>query len=164
MFLRQRLMMFAFRNVMVVAFFLVALAAGAFAASDWLTGGTDEKLKTLAGIQPGLGTVMIEYSNRYSDMYYAAKSGNWPLVAYQLKEALEIQEVGETTRPARADALKAFEQSFLDPIGKAIQAKDFEQFDTAFRQVSKAATGAMPPWGSPTSTTNFQAAPPPHSR
>ena len=74
---------------------------------------------------------MIEYSNRYTDMYYAAKSGNWPLAAYQLKEAFEIQEVGETTRPAqRADALRAFEQAFLDPIGKAIQAKDFEQFDT----------------------------------
>ena len=71
-------MMFAFRKVTVAAFLLVALAAGAFAASDWLTGSTDEKLKTLAGIQPGLGTVMIEYSNRYTDMYYAAKTGNWP--------------------------------------------------------------------------------------
>ena len=126
-------MMFAFRKVTVAAFLLVALAAGAFAASDWLTGSTDEKLKTLAGIQPGLGTVMIEYSNRYTDMYYAAKTGNWPLAAYQLKEALEIQEVGETTRPARADALKAFEHAFLDPIEKAIQAKDFDQFDTAFK-------------------------------
>ena len=74
--------MFAFRKVAVATFLLVVLAAGAFAASDWLTGSTDEKLKTLAGIQPGLGTVMIEYSNRYSDMYYAAKSGNWPLAAY----------------------------------------------------------------------------------
>ena len=61
--------------------------------------------KNPAGTQPGLGTVMIEYSNRYTDMYYAAKSGNWPLAAYQLKEALEIQEVGETTHPARAERI-----------------------------------------------------------
>ena len=110
----------------------------------------------MLGTQPGLGTVMIEYSNRYTDMYYAAKTGNWPLAAYQLKEALEIQEVGETTHPARADALRAFEQAFLDPIGKAIQAKDFEQF--ASRLACKAATGAMLPWVSPTSSTNFRAA------
>ena len=133
MFMREAAMTIALRNVMVAVFLLGTLVAGAFAASDWLTGSTDEKLKTLAGIQPGLGTVMIEYSSRYTEMYYAAKSGNWPLAAYQLKEALEIQEVGETTRPARADALRAFEQAFLDPIGKAIQAKDFEQFDTSFK-------------------------------
>ena len=107
---------------------MLALAGGAFAASDWLKGSTDEKLKTLAAVQPGLGTVMIEYANRYSNIYYAAKGGNWPLAAYQLKEALEIQEVGETTRPQRAESLKAFERAFLDPLSKAIEARDFKEF------------------------------------
>jgi hypothetical protein len=111
---------------------LIGLAGAAYAAPDWLTGSPDAQLKTLAGIQPGLGTVMIEYSNRYSTIYYAAKAGNWPLAAYELKEAKEIQEVGETTRPARADALKAFERSFLDPLGKTIEAKDFGKFEASF--------------------------------
>ena len=75
---------------------------------------------------------MIEYSNRYTNMFYAAKGGNWDLAAYMLKEALEIQEVGETTRPARAAALKGFEETFLTPIGDAIAAKDFAAFETAF--------------------------------
>lgn len=105
----------ALRKSVVAASFLLALAGGAYAASDWLTGSTEQRLKTLASIQPGLGTVMIECGNRYSDIYYAAKAGNWPLAAYQLKEMREIQEVGETTRPGRAAGLKAFEQSFLDP-------------------------------------------------
>ena len=96
--------MSAFGESMVAASFLLALAGGAYAASDWLKGSTDKQLKALAAIQPGLGTVMIEYANRYSDIYYAAKGGNWPLAAYQLKEMGEIQEVGETTRPGRADA------------------------------------------------------------
>ena len=124
------------RQMRIVILLVAALslaAAGTYAASDWLKGSTDEKLKTLAEIQPGLGTVMIEYGARFTNVYYAAKGGSWDLAAYQLKEAREIQEVGETTRPARAEALKGFEKSYLDPIEAAIKAKDFKKFDKAFK-------------------------------
>jgi hypothetical protein len=121
------------RTLVFLAVALAVIAAGAYAASDWLKGNTDEKLKTLAEIQPGLGTVMIEYSTRYTTAYYAAKGGNWELAAYQIKEAREIQEVGETTRPERAQALKGFEKSYLDPLDEAIKAKDFKKFDKAFK-------------------------------
>ena len=89
-------------------------------------------LKDLAEIQPGLGTVMIEYGNRFYYMYYAAKDGNWDLAKYQMKEAREIQEVGETTRPARAPMLKAFETAYLDPLESKIDAKDWAGFQTAY--------------------------------
>jgi hypothetical protein len=89
-------------------------------------------LTQLAGIQPGLGTVMIEYGNRFYTMYYAAKNSNWGLAGYQLKEALEIQEVGETTRPARASSLKAFESAYLEPLNNTINAKDWNAFQTAY--------------------------------
>jgi hypothetical protein len=121
------------RKAVFAAACLSVLAGGAYAASDWLTGSTDEKLKTLAEIQPGMGTVMMEYSTRYTNMYYAAKGGNWDLAGYQMKEALEIQEVGETTRPARAGGLKAFETAFLTPLDAAIKAKDFANFDKTFK-------------------------------
>jgi len=122
------------KNTCRLALMACALMVAGYASADgsWLKGGSDQKLKTLAAIQPGLGTVMIEYGNRYSMMYFAAKGGNWDFAEYQLKEAREIQEVGETTRPKRAEALKHFEQKYLDPIGKAIAAKNFEQFDAAF--------------------------------
>lgn len=122
------------RILPVVALILVLATVVAFAASDWLKGNTEEKLKTLAEIQPGLGTVMIEYGARYTNLYYAAKGGNWDLAAYQLKEAREIQEVGETTRPARAGALKDFEKFYLDPLEAAIKAKDFKKFEVAFKE------------------------------
>ena len=124
------------RYTRIAVLLVVALAlgaAGTYAASDWLKGSTDEKLKTLAEIQPGLGTVMIEYATRYTTAYYAAKGGNWDLAAYQLKEAREIQEVGETTRPERAQALKGFEKSYIDPLDEAIKAKDLKKFDKAFK-------------------------------
>lgn len=89
-------------------------------------------LAQLAEIQPGLGTVMIEYATRFWSMYYAAKSGNWDLAEYQMKEQLEIQEVGEITRPARAPLLKSFESAFLVPLNNTINAKDFNAFQTAY--------------------------------
>jgi hypothetical protein len=106
------------------------VAAAAILAQDtpWLKGTTDEKLKTLAAIQPGLGTVMIEYSNRAGNVYYAAQAGNWGLAAYQLNEMTEIQEVAENTRPARAEALQGFEKSALSPLAKDIVNQDAAAF------------------------------------
>jgi hypothetical protein len=131
----------AFRTIAVAAACLVALAGAAVADSSWLKGSTDEQLKTLAELQPGVGTVMIEYSHRFGTMYYAAKGGNWGLAEYQLKEMREIQEVGETTRPARAEPLKSFESSMLDPIDKAIAAKDGKAFEAAFKAAEQGCNG-----------------------
>jgi hypothetical protein len=136
------------RFLTVVTITLV-LAAGAYAASDWLKGSPEQELKALAAIQPGLGTVMIEYGGRYTNTYYAAKGGNWDLAAYQLKEAREIQEVGETTRPERAPALKAFEKAYLDPLDAAITAKDFTKFDAAFKVGIRGCNGCHTSQGFP---------------
>jgi hypothetical protein len=128
---------------------VLALAAVAAYGQDWLKGSTDEKLKTLADIQPGLGTVMIEYANRFTNAYYAAKGGNWDLASYMVKEMGEIQEVGETTRPARADALKAFEKSYLDKINEAIKAKDFKKFEADFKSTVQGCNGCHAGQGFP---------------
>jgi len=74
------------RQMRIVILLVAALslaAAGTYAASDWLKGSADEKLKTLAEIQPGLGTVMIEYGARFTNVYYAARgeTGIWPPIS-----------------------------------------------------------------------------------
>lgn len=86
----------------------------------------------LTAIQPALGTVMIEYSRRMAATYFAEQAGNWDMAKYQVLEMREIQKVGETTRPARAAALKGFETSFLDPLSTAIDNKDTGAFTTAY--------------------------------
>jgi hypothetical protein len=141
--------MVSIRKTAIAVAGLMVMAGGAYAASDWLKGSTEEQLKTLAGIQPGLGTVMIEFGNRYTDTYYAAKGGNWGLAAYMLKEALEIQEVGEATRPGRAAALKAFEMAYLEPLSAAIEAKDADQFEAAFQAGVKGCNGCHASQGFP---------------
>lgn len=87
---------------------------------------------TLWNIQPGLGTVMMEYGRRFAMLRFAVDAGDWGMAQYQLKEAMEIQEVGETTRPAKADLLKGFEDSFLVPLENAINNKDKDAFDQAY--------------------------------
>jgi len=93
---------------------------------------TPLSLDELSAIQPGLGTVMIEYGHRMSAVWFAGEASNWDLAHYQIIEMREIQEVGETTRPARAPALKSFESSFLDPLDAAIQANDKAKFEAAY--------------------------------
>ncbi len=66
-----------------------------------------------------------------------------------IKEALEIQEVGETTRPARAGALKAFETAYLEPLNATIAAKDFQKFDAAFKAGVKGCNGCHASQGFP---------------
>lgn len=83
-------------------------------------------------IQPGLGTVMIEYAIRFANLWFAAQAGNWDMASYQIDEMTEIQEVGETTRPARAPALKAFEDTYLKPLDAAADAKDLAAFTAAY--------------------------------
>ncbi len=98
-------------------------------------------LAQLAEIQPGLGTVMLEYGNRFYIMYYAAKNGNWDLASYQLKEALEIQETGEITRPGRAPMLKSFESAYLGQLNNTINAKDWNAFQTAYNNTVQGCNG-----------------------
>jgi len=101
-------------------------------STSWLTGTVDERLDKLASIQPGLGTVMIEYGNRFGNAYYAAQVRNWGMAAYQLKEMPEIQEVAENTRPGRKPALQAFEQAALVPLATDIVNQDLDAFNKDF--------------------------------
>ena len=94
---------------------------------------TLDRSLTLWNIQPGLGTVMQEYGYRFALAWYAAQVDNWGMVQYQLKEATEIQELGETTRPSKAELLKGFEHTFLDPlIDVAANTQDKAAFEVAY--------------------------------
>lgn len=104
-------------------------------------GPLENRVDSLAAIQPGLGVVMHEIGYRFSNMYWAATGGNWGLAQYQLKEVIEAQEVAEVTRPQRASMLKAFEENHLVPLGKAIERKDINQFRRGFATAVDACNG-----------------------
>jgi hypothetical protein len=130
------------RSVVITVVFALVLGLAvsiAFTqAPDWNKGTTDEKIRKLSDIQPGLGTVMMEYSARFTNAYYAAKGGNFELAQYMIKEMREIQEVGENTRPARAALLKAFETNYLDKLDAAAKAKNWAQYSKLMPQAVNA--------------------------
>ncbi len=83
-------------------------------------------------IQPGFGTVMIEYNTRMANAWFAAQAQNWDMVKYQVQEMTEIQEVGETTRPGRAADIKKFEDQQLKPLIDAATKKDLKTFNDQY--------------------------------
>jgi hypothetical protein len=120
------------------------------APPQWLKGTPEEKFKALQDIEEALGSVMMEYNYRMTTMYYAAKGGNWPLADYQLKEAKEIQEVGETTRPQFAASLKTFEENYLDgKVAPTLKEKSFPKFKKAFGEMVQGCNACHAQWGKP---------------
>lgn len=142
--------MLTMKKTMFVAGCLLTFAGVSYAAPpDWNKGTPEQQIKTLSDVQPGLGTIMIEYSRRVSAMYYAAKGGNWGMADYQLKEAREIQEVGEHTRPGHAAMLKAFESANLEKLDTAIKAKNWKEFTGAFKEAVAGCNGCHAASGYP---------------
>lgn len=120
---------------------VTGIALAAESARDIYKGSNKERIDALAAVQPGLGTVMAEYGNRFTNAYFAAEGGNWRLAQYQIKEMTEIQEVGETTRPSKADALKGFEEGYLAPLEVAVKHKDFSTFKETFDEAAAGCNG-----------------------
>ena len=117
----------------------------------------DDKIKVLGDIQPGLGVIMQEIGRRFTAIFYAARSGNWELANYELKELREAQEVAEITRPNRKDALVSFEDSFLGgeenaaegTLQDAINKKNFLAFNKSFKSAVDGCNGCHQSTGFP---------------
>jgi len=95
-------------------------------------------IEDIAEIQPGLGTIMIEFGHRFYIIYYAAKATNWELAEYELEELIEAQEVAETTRPKYKKQLKAFEDNYLEKLEDTIEKKNFTKFKKQYNNTIKA--------------------------
>ena len=92
----------------------------------------DLTLDQLAELQPGLGTLMRDISDRYWILYYAAKGGNWALAAYQLRGLRSLYKKGATTRPKYKTMLDDYAGKIFDPLDKHIVAKDFSAFEKTY--------------------------------
>lgn len=62
---------------------------------------------------------------------------------------VEIQEVGETTRPEHASFLKAFERVYLEPLTAAIRKKDGKKLDRLYAATVEGCNGRHAGTGHP---------------
>ncbi len=95
---------------------------------------TELTLDQLAALQPGLGRLMPEVSDRYWISYYAARAGNWPLAAYQLRELAGLLRQGAVTRPQYEPQLAAFESAHVNALLRSIDGRNFTAFEQAFHE------------------------------
>ena len=99
----------------------------------------DLTLDQIADLQPGMARLMVEISDRYSIMYYAAKAANWEMARHQYSEMKKAIQMAGVTRPKYADPLAGFTAEKLKPIEDAIRAKDWPAFEEKFRAAADAA-------------------------
>lgn len=130
---------------MLVAFVsLVLLVAGCpgrapgaadTARVDELSRKVDEvakKTDDVFKVQPKFAIPMREYGQRFTNMYYAAREGNWGLAAYMLNYMKAAMKPASITKPDEYNTLQAWQDTNLAPLVDAMEKKDFAAFRAAF--------------------------------
>ena len=113
---------------------LVGAATGANAqeAKD-----TQKQIDELKSALPKFAIPMREVGDRFQNIYFAAKGGNWALAAYMAKYMNGSMNPASVTKPAEYKVWKGFYDQTFASVNKAIQAKDMKGFDSAYTAVIK---------------------------
>jgi hypothetical protein len=103
------------------------------------TGKGTFSLDELGPLMPGMAEIMPLVGARIWKCYYAGKAKNRPLAAFQLKEAVNLMEKGAFLRPKYTDNMAKFIDEEVATVKKAIEAEDWDTFDSAFAAMVDAA-------------------------
>jgi len=90
---------------------------------------------------------MREVGDRFQNMYFAAKEGNWGLAAYMSKYMNAAMNPAKLTKPAEYPDWANFYSKTFDPVNKAIMAQNFTAFDKESRRLLRNAIPAIKEWG-----------------
>lgn len=113
----------------------VALALGVNMASA-ADPDVQTQINALKAVIPKFAIPMREVGDRFQDMYFAAKGGNWALAAYMSKYMNGAMTPASLTKPAEYKEWKEFYEKDFAPVNKAIQAKDLPAFEAAYTAVT----------------------------
>ncbi len=124
----------------------------------------DLTLDQLAEMQPGMARLMVEISDRYWVLYYAAQGGNWDLARHEFSELRKTMQLAGVVRPKYAEPLAGFIAEKLKPVEDAIRAKDWKAFEIAYRETADAANEMHREFGYAYIEWRLPATPPQHLR
>src|SRR5215471_5858456 len=116
----------------------VALCAGSALGDE---AAMQKQIDEVRGALPKFAIPMREVGDRFQNMYFAAKDGNWALAAYMSKYMNGAMNPAIVTKPAEYKVWKSFYDETFTPVNKAIQAKDVKAFETAYMGVIKDCNG-----------------------
>lgn len=105
------------------------MTGGAFAATD---ADTQAQLDAIKGAIPKFAVPMREVGDRFQNMYFAAKGGNWALAAYMSKYLNGAMSPAKLTKPEEYKTWAKFYNEKFAPVNATIMAKNFPAFETAY--------------------------------
>jgi hypothetical protein len=117
---------------------IFALSGGIALAAD---ADTQKQLDAIKGAIPKFAVPMREVGDRFQDMYFAAKGGNWALAAYMSKYMNGAMNPAKLTKPEEYKAWQGFYEGAFAPVEKAIQAKDLKAFEKEYAAVVSTCNG-----------------------
>lgn len=94
-------------------------------------------LNDVINVLPKFAIPMREVGDRFQNMYFAAKGGNWGLAYYMSKYMNGAMNPAQVTKPAEYQLWKSFYTETFAPVNKAIVAKDFATFEKEYTAVIK---------------------------
>lgn len=103
------------------------------------TGKGSFPLDHLGPLLPGMAEIMPLVGARIWKCWYAGKARNKPLAAFQLKEAVGLMQKGAFLRPKYDENIEKFVTGECAAVKRAIDAEDWDGFETAFHAMVDAA-------------------------
>jgi len=114
-------------TAVMISVALLGATAVAFAA----------ELKDVLDVLPKFAIPMREVGDRFQNMYFAAKGGNWGLAAYMSKYMNNAMNPAKVTKPDEYPLWSSFYTEKFAPVNKAIVAKDVAAFEKEYTAVIK---------------------------
>jgi len=133
----KRLFLVVVLGVAVLSAASIAITGCGDTTSTSTSGNADvqKQIDDIKGALPKFAVPMREVGDRFNNMYFAAKGGNWALAAYMSKYMNAAMNPAKVTKPDEYSVWSSFYTGAFDPVNKAITAKDFAAFDTAYTKV-----------------------------
>jgi hypothetical protein len=92
----------------------------------------DLTLDQIADMMPGMARLMVEISDRFWILYYAARGGNWDLARHEFSEMRKTLRMSAIVRPKYKEAMEAFDAECMVPLQDALKTRDFYDFESHF--------------------------------
>jgi hypothetical protein len=93
------------------------------------------QIDQIKGVLPKFAIPMREVGDRFQNMYFAAKGGNWALAAYMSKYMDKSLNPASYTKPEEYQSWRYFYDTTFAPVNKAIQDQDFKTFAKEYTDV-----------------------------
>ncbi len=119
-----------FSSWTVTALLIVAVVLGATATPAQEKKTPD--VKDVIAVLPKFAIPMREVGDRFQNMYFAAKAGNWALAYYMSKYMNGAMNPAKITKPDEYPMWSGFYETSMDSVNKAIFAKDFATFEKKY--------------------------------